>query len=59
MPPGKIPEEQLTELRACVTLVRAQHSILHQSDMSFFKEIIESFGGVIPPDEDKSDVSSE
>jgi len=40
MPPVKIPEEQLTELRACVTLVRAQHSILHQPGMVFFKEII-------------------
>lgn len=57
--PVKIHEEQLTELCACVTLVRAKHSILHQPGMIFLKEIIESFGGVIPPDEDKSDVSSE
>jgi suppressor of tumorigenicity protein 13 len=57
MPPVKLPEKQLTELRAFVTLVRGQPSILHQPDMQFFKQFIESFGGVVPP-EDKSEVGA-
>lgn len=55
MPSVKLPEKQLTELRAFIALVRTQPSILHQPDMQFFKQFIESFGGVIPT-EDKSEV---
>lgn len=55
MPPVNIPEKQLTELGAFITLVRGHPSILHQPDIQFFKQFIESFGRVVPP-EDKTEV---
>lgn len=44
----KFPEKQLTELRAFVALVKSQPSILSQPELQFFKNYIESLGGVIP-----------
>lgn len=53
MPDVKLPEKQLTELRAFVTLLKSQPSILHQPDLLFLKEFIESLGGVVPSPETK------
>ncbi len=44
----KLPDKQLTELRAFVSLVKTQPSILSQPELQFFKDYIESVGGVIP-----------
>ena len=51
MPAVKLPEKQLTELRAFITLLKSQPSILHQPDLLFFKEYVESLGGVVPQPE--------
>ena len=44
----KFPEQQLTELRAFVTLVKSQPEILQQPELEFFKSYILSVGGDIP-----------
>lgn len=44
----KIPEKQLTELRAFVTLLKSQPSLLQQTELQFLKEYIESLGGRSP-----------
>lgn len=44
----KFPDKQLTELRAFVSLIKAQPSILSQPELQFFKDYLESIGGVIP-----------
>ena len=48
MPSVKFPDKQITELRAFVTLLKAQPSVLHQPELQFLKEYIESLGGEIP-----------
>lgn len=48
MPGVKLPEKQLTELRAFITLLKSQPSMLHQPELLFFKEFIESLGGIVP-----------
>ena len=48
MPGIKIPEKQLTELRAFVTLLKSQPSMLQLPELQFLKEYIESLGGRIP-----------
>ncbi|KAK4029229.1 hypothetical protein OUZ56_022237 [Daphnia magna] len=48
MPSIKIPEKQLTELRAFVTLLKSQPSLLQQPELQFLKEYIESLGGKVP-----------
>lgn len=44
----KFPDKQLTELRAFVSLVKTQPSILSQPELQFFRDYVESIGGVIP-----------
>lgn len=58
MPSVKFPEKQLTELRAFVTLLKSQPSVLHQPELQFLKDFIESLGGVLPPQEksEKSEI---
>lgn len=53
----RFPDKQLTELRAFVTLLKSQPSVLHQPELLFFKEFVESLGGIIPPLTPKSEFS--
>lgn len=55
MAPIKIPDKQLTELRAFITLLKSQPGVLHQPELQFFKEYIECLGGKIPAPE-KQDI---
>lgn len=52
----QFPEKQLTELRAFVTILKAQPSMLHQPELQFFKEYVESLGGNIPAATPKSEI---
>ena len=44
----KFPEKQLMELRAFIVLVKSQPEVLFQPEMEFFKNYLESIGGVLP-----------
>ena len=48
MPVIKIQEKQLTELRAFVTLLKSQPSMLLLPELQFFRDFIETLGGKIP-----------
>lgn len=43
-----LPAESIVQLKAFISLVRKTPHILHTPQLAFFKEFIESFGGVIP-----------
>ena len=44
-----LPQESLEQLKMFLNLVKQTPQLLHTPDLLFFKEFIESFGGVIPP----------
>lgn len=44
-----LPLEALNQLKTFVKLVKETPQLLHTPELSFFKEFVESFGGVIPP----------
>lgn len=45
--------EAVVQLKAFISLVRKTPQILHTPQLAFFKEFIESFGGVVPPFSEK------
>lgn len=44
-----LPPEALEQLKLFLNLVKQSPQLLHTPNLAFFKEFIESFGGVIPP----------
>jgi len=46
---SKLPDQQVSELRAFVQILKASPDILHTPQLAFFKEYIESLGGKAPP----------
>lgn len=44
-----LPPEALSQLKTFLTLVKQTPQLLHAPELSFFKDFVESFGGVIPP----------
>ncbi|XP_065201514.1 hsc70-interacting protein-like [Planococcus citri] len=43
-----LPQEALEQLKVFLNLVKQTPQLLHTPELAFFKEFIESFGGVIP-----------
>lgn len=46
-----LPPESLAQLKTFLSLVKKSPQILNSPQLSFFKEFIESYGGVVPPSE--------
>lgn len=44
-----LPQESLNQLKTFLNVVKDAPQILHTPELAFFKEFIESYGGVIPP----------
>lgn len=50
-----LPPEAVVQLKAFISLVRKTPQILHTPQLAFFKEFIESFGGVVPATSEKAE----
>lgn len=54
-----LPPEARAQLKQFLTVLKASPQLLHSPELSFFKEFIESFGGVIPPPASKPQTTSQ
>lgn len=50
-----IPQQQLLQLKAFISVLQAKPDILHTPELSFFKEYLESLGATLPPKPEKPD----
>jgi suppressor of tumorigenicity protein 13 len=46
---AKIPPQHVSQLKVFTDLLKADPSLLHSPELSFFKDYIESLGGKVPP----------
>jgi len=46
---SKLPDQQVNELKAFVSILKQNPTLLHTPQLSFFKHYVESLGATIPP----------
>lgn len=54
-----LPPEALAQLKQFLKLLEKTPQLLHSPELSFFKEFIESFGGIVPPLPSKHETGSQ
>lgn len=46
---SKLPDQQVNELKAFVSILKQNPVLLHTPQLAFFKEYVESLGATVPP----------
>jgi suppressor of tumorigenicity protein 13 len=46
---SKLPDQQVNELKAFVSILKQNPTLLHTPQLAFFKHYVESLGATIPP----------